>query len=255
MALEGTVPPVPHSIAKINALRYIARAIFKEFRVKTVQIKGASEQYPVGKIVCIGQNYAAHIREMKAETPTTPVFFLKPATALVRDGGDVTLPSISHDVHHEVELTVLIGRDGKNISQSSALEYVAGYGVGLDMTLRDVQAEAKKKGLPWTLAKGFDTSAPISDFVSSRSVPDPGVLVVRLNVNGVIRQQSSTSDLIFSVSTLIAYISQFVTLERGDIMYTGTPQGVSQVKSGDLLEAFLSDSKGTQLASLSAHIR
>jgi acylpyruvate hydrolase len=223
--------------------------------LKTVQIKGATEQIPVGKIVCIGQNYAAHIKEMKAETPTSPVFFLKPTTAFVRNGGEVVLPSISHDVHHEVELTVLIGKDGKNIPQTSALDYVAGYGVGLDMTLRDVQAEAKKKGLPWTLAKGFDTSAPISEFVSVKQVPDPGSLNLQLKVNGVVRQHSGTNDLIFPVDKLIASISQFVTLERGDVIYTGTPQGVAQVQSGDVLEASLSDLTGTLLASLSAHIR
>jgi 2-keto-4-pentenoate hydratase/2-oxohepta-3-ene-1,7-dioic acid hydratase in catechol pathway len=223
--------------------------------VKSVQIKGTNEQFVVGKIVCIGQNYAAHIKEMKAETPTSPVFFLKPTTALVRNEGEIVLPSISHDVHHEVELTVLIGKDGKNISPTSALDYVAGYGVGLDMTLRDVQADAKKKGLPWTLAKGFDTSAPISDFVASKHVANPGSLSLQLSVNGVKRQQSGTNDLIFSVEQLIAYISQFVTLEKGDIMYTGTPQGVAQVKSGDVLEASLSDTTGKQLASLSVHVR
>jgi 5-carboxymethyl-2-hydroxymuconate isomerase len=223
--------------------------------MKSVNVKGTNEQFVVGKIICIGQNYAAHIKEMKAETPTSPVFFLKPSTAIVRDGGEVVLPSISHDVHHEVELTVLIGKEGNNISQTSALKYVAGYGVGLDMTLRDVQAEAKKKGLPWTLAKGFDTSAPISDFVESNQVKNPGALSLQLSVNGSVRQHSGTNDLIFSVENLIAYISQFVTLEKGDIIYTGTPQGVAQVKSGDILKASLSDSTGTQLASLSVHVR
>jgi len=223
--------------------------------MKSVNVKGTNEQFVVGKIICIGQNYAAHIKEMKAETPTSPVFFLKPSTAIVRDGGEVVLPSISHDVHHEVELTVLIGKEGNNISQTSALKYVAGYGVGLDMTLRDVQAEAKKKGLPWTLAKGFDTSAPISDFVESNQVKNPGALSLQLSVNGSVRQHSGTNDLIFSVENLIAYISQFVTLEKGDIIYTGTPQGVAQVISGDILKASLSDSTGTQLASLSVHVR
>lgn len=223
--------------------------------MKTVQIKGSSEQIRVGKIVCIGQNYAAHIKEMKAEVPSSPVFFLKPTTALIPDGGDVVLPSISRDVHHEVELTVLIGKDGKNVSQDSAMERVAGYGVGLDMTLRDVQNDAKKKGLPWTLAKGFDTSAPVSAFVPSQQIANPGNLTLRLNVNGTTRQQSGTNDLIFSVDKLIAYISQFITLEQGDIIFTGTPQGVAQVKPGDKLEASLSDPTGTVLASLSVHIR
>ncbi len=223
--------------------------------VRTVQIKGAGEHIAVGKIVCIGQNYAAHIREMKAEVPSSPVFFLKPTTALVENGGDVVLPSISNDVHHEVELTVLIGKECRSVSREVAYEYIAGYGVGLDMTLRDVQNDAKKKGLPWTLAKGFDTSAPVSEFIPSGDVADPGTLSLRLKVNGTIRQQSGTNDLIFSVNTLIDYISRFVTLERGDIIFTGTPQGVSKVKSGDTLEASLSDSEGAVLTSLSIHIR
>jgi len=223
--------------------------------VRTVQIQGSREKIPVGKIICIGQNYAEHIKEMKAEMPASPVFFLKPTTALVQDGGDIVLPSISRDVHHEVELTVLIGKNGKNIPQSSAMDYVAGYGVGLDMTLRDIQADAKRKGLPWALAKGFDTSAPVSDFVPTKQVSNPALLFLRLLVNGVIRQQSGTNDLIFSVDKLIAHLSQFVTLEQGDILYTGTPQGVAQVKSGDLLEASLSDAKGAVLVSLSAHVR
>ncbi len=223
--------------------------------MRTVRIKDTNEQVVVGKIVCIGQNYAAHNREMKTEAPSSPVFFLKPTTALVEDGGEVVLPSISHDVHHEVELTVLMGKECKNVSQRSALDHVAGYGVGLDMTLRDVQSEAKKKGLPWTLAKGFDTSAPVSEFVSSKHIANPGTLTLNLDVNGTTRQHSGTNDLIFSIDKLIEFISRFVTLERGDIIFTGTPQGVSQVKPGDTLEASLSDSNKTILASLSVHIR
>jgi acylpyruvate hydrolase len=223
--------------------------------MRTVRVRDSSEQLAVGKIVCIGQNYAAHIKEMKAEAPSSPVFFLKPTTALVQNGGEVLLPSISHDVHHEVELTVLIGKECKNVPLSSALDHVAGYGVGLDMTLRDVQNDAKKKGLPWTLAKGFDTSAPVSDFVPSGQIADPGTLSLRLDVNGTTRQHSGTNDLIFPVDKLIEFVSRFVTLERGDIVFTGTPQGVSQVNHGDTLEAFLSDSKGTILASLSVHVR
>jgi 2-keto-4-pentenoate hydratase/2-oxohepta-3-ene-1,7-dioic acid hydratase in catechol pathway len=223
--------------------------------VKTVQIKGSAEQIPVGKIVCIGQNYAEHIKEMKAETPKTPVFFLKPPTAIIKNGEAIELPSVSNDVHHEVELTILIGKDGKNIAQGSAMSHVAGFGVGLDMTLRDVQAEAKRKGLPWTLAKGFDTSAPLSDFVPKDQVKDAKSLTLNLAVNGAMRQDSSTSDLIFSVDQLIAYISKFITLEKGDVIYTGTPKGVSQVRSGDNLEASLTDSTGKVLAFLSVHVR
>jgi acylpyruvate hydrolase len=236
-------------------LRYIEDNLWFSADVKTVQIKGTSTQIPVGKIICIGRNYAEHAKEMKSAVPSTPIFFLKPATAIVKTGEDVHLPSISHDVHHEVELTVLIGKDGKNIAEGSASEYIAGYGIGLDMTLRDVQEEAKKKGLPWTLAKGFDTSAPISEFVPVHRITNPGSLFLQLSVNGSTRQHSGTNDMIFSVPRLIAFISQFITLEQGDIIYTGTPQGVAQVKPGDTLEASLSDSTGTVLASLSVHIR
>jgi acylpyruvate hydrolase len=242
-------------VAKIRLLRYIVSAPKEDMNVKTVQIQGSNEQIPVGKIVCIGQNYAEHIREMKAEIPTSPVFFLKPTTAIITNGGEIVLPSISHDVHHEVELTVLIGKDGTNIPQRSAMDHVAGYGVGLDMTLRDIQAESKKKGLPWTLAKGFDTSAPLSQFVSKAKIPKPDSLVLHLTVNGAVRQHSGTNDLIFSVDTLISYVSQFITLERGDVLFTGTPKGVSQVHSGDKLEASLLESTGTMLASLSVHVR
>lgn len=220
-----------------------------------VQIKGQPDQVSVGKIVCIGQNYAEHIKEMKAEVPKTPVFFLKPTTAIIKNGDEIVLPSISNDVHHEVELTVLVGKDGKNIRPEDSKNHIAGYGVGLDMTMRDVQSEAKKKGLPWTLAKGFDTSAPVSEFIPASQITDPSSLFLQLKVNGAVRQHSGTHDLIFSVDKLISYISQFVTLEAGDIIFTGTPQGVAQVKSGDRLEAALTDSTDALLASLSVHVR
>jgi len=244
-----------YNVANIAVLRYIENILWHSTRVKSVQIKGSTAQVPVGKILCIGRNYAEHAKEMQSAVPSLPMFFLKPSTAMIGTGEDVILPSISHDVHHEVELTVLIGKQGKNVPESSATEHVAGYGVGLDMTLRDVQEEAKKKGLPWTLAKGFDTSAPISEFLPAQRVADPASLVLQLSVNGTTRQHSTTGEMIFSVPKLISYISQFITLEQGDIIYTGTPHGVAQVKPGDTLEASLSDSKGTVLASLSVHVR
>ncbi|HTP12727.1 MAG TPA: fumarylacetoacetate hydrolase family protein [Bacteroidota bacterium] len=223
--------------------------------MKTAEITGTGERFTVGKIVCIGQNYAEHIKEMKGEMPKSPVFFLKPTTAMIRNGEEIVLPSISNDVHHEVELTVLIGRDGTNIPREQAVHHIAGYGVGLDMTLRDIQGEAKKKGLPWTLAKGFDTSAPVSTFVPASRVKDSSALHLQLKVNGAVRQQSGTNDLIFPVEQLISDISRFITLETGDILFTGTPQGVSRVQSGDRLEAALSDSAGTILASLAVRVR
>jgi acylpyruvate hydrolase len=142
---------------------------------------------------------------------------------------------ISRDLHHEVELVVLVGKDGKHIPRDRAYEYIAGYGVGLDMTLRDVQSEAKKKGLPWSVAKGFDTSAPVSEFVHRDSVPDPHRLDIWLTVNGAVRQKSNTERMIFRVEDVIAYLSTVYTLEPGDLIFTGTPEGVGQVFPGDVL--------------------
>jgi 2-keto-4-pentenoate hydratase/2-oxohepta-3-ene-1,7-dioic acid hydratase in catechol pathway len=152
-------------------------------------------------------------------------------------------------------MTVLIGKDGKNIPKASALQYVAGYGVGLDMTLRDIQSEAKKNGLPWTLAKGFDTSAPVSQFVQASKIPNPQAVEVALTVNGTVRQRGKTEDLIFSVPDLLSYISQFLTLERGDILFTGTPEGVAQVQPGDRLEAVLKDHAGQTLTALAVTVK
>ncbi len=223
--------------------------------METVKLLRNNEEIAVGKILCIGRNYAEHAKEMQSDIPESPVFFLKPATAIVHSGGNVVIPSISKDVYHEVEMTVLMGTGGKNISHDSALKHVAGYGVGLDMTLRDIQDEAKKKGLPWTIAKGFDTSAPISQFVPAKKVEDPTTLEIQLKVNGAVRQRASTRHLIFSIQDLIAHISQFMTFERGDIIFTGTPEGVAQVKSGDRLLAELLDPSGESLVSLAVNIQ
>ncbi|MER3525346.1 MAG: hypothetical protein C4326_15210, partial [Ignavibacteria bacterium] len=170
-----------------------------------VEFRDSSRTMRVGKIFCVGRNYAAHAKEMHAETPEAPVIFLKPPTAILHNGGEVVLPPISKELHYEVEMVVLLGREGKNISLHEALAYVGGYAVGLDMTLRDVQAEAKKKGLPWTVAKGFDTSAPVSSFVEAECIRDPHHLALALKVNGILRQQSNTRRMIFSIEELIAY--------------------------------------------------
>ncbi|MCI0706302.1 MAG: fumarylacetoacetate hydrolase family protein [Ignavibacteriae bacterium] len=223
--------------------------------MRTVELEGSPEPIRAGTIICIGRNYAEHAKEMKSDVPTSPIFFLKPASALIHDGEAIVLPSVSKDVHHEVEMTVLIGKGGKNISRDAALDHVAGYGIGLDMTLRDIQAEAKKKGLPWALAKGFDTSAPISRFVSASKVPNPQAMTVELSVNGTARQKETTAQLIFPVQHLIAYLSQFITLERGDIIYTGTPEGVAQVHPGDTLSAFLKNGSGKTLTSLTVRVQ
>ena len=221
----------------------------------TARFIGSDEVLEVRKIFCIGRNYAEHAKEMNASIPEAPVFFLKPTTAIIGNGGIILKPAISNDLHHEVEMTVLIGRGGKQIHRSEALDHVAGFGVGLDMTLRDVQSEAKKKGLPWTLAKGFDTSAPLSPFVPAGQIKDPHNLGIRLDVNGVTKQSSNTKNFIFKIEDLISYISQFFTFERGDIIYTGTPDGVARTGAGDKLEAQLLSPANTVLASLNVIVQ
>jgi 2-keto-4-pentenoate hydratase/2-oxohepta-3-ene-1,7-dioic acid hydratase in catechol pathway len=205
--------------------------------MKFIQFLNSQQTLPVGKIVCLGRNYAEHAKEMQAEVPSTPVIFLKPATAVICDGMPIVLPSISREVHHEVELVVVLGRGGKDIPASGALAHVAGYAIGLDMTLRDVQAEAKKKGLPWSVAKGFDTSAPVSRVVPASSVADPHALTISCSVNGTLRQRSSTGNMIYSVPRMIEYISSVFTLEEGDLIFTGTPEGVGPVVAGDIITA------------------
>ncbi len=227
-------------IAEFRSLAYIDSLTILTL-MASVTLQGSKNPISVSKIICVGRNYAEHAKEMKAELPSEPMLFLKPPSAIIGNGGAVILPPISRELHHEVEMTVLLGKGGRDIPKESALGHVAGYGVGLDMTLRDVQNEAKKKGLPWSLAKGFDTSAPLSEFVPVSSVRDPHRLSVQLSVNGALRQKGITSDFIFRLEHLISYISQFFTLSPGDVLFTGTPEGVSQTVPGDTLEATLSD--------------
>ena len=201
-----------------------------------VVLQDKKQTYPVGKIVCLGRNYLDHIRELGNAIPDRAVIFCKPASSLLKNGGSVLIPPYSDDCHHELELALLIGKPGKQISEQEALEHVAGYGVALDLTLRDLQAELKGKGLPWELAKGFDTSCPLSDFVPAEQVSDPNNLELTLKVNGAIRQQGNTNMMMRSVEQIICEISQFYTLEPGDIILTGTPAGVARMVSGDRLQ-------------------
>ncbi|MBI1807069.1 MAG: fumarylacetoacetate hydrolase family protein [Ignavibacteria bacterium] len=207
--------------------------------MKRIRCNGSGEEILVGKIFCLGKNYAAHAKEMESEVPEEPVVFLKPSTAIIRDGDEIKIPRMSHEVHHEVELVVAIGKEGKNIRASDSAGYVLGYAIGLDMTMRDVQNEAKKQGHPWTVAKGFDTSAPVSDIIPAAKINNPRDLTISCKVNGVIRQKSSTRNMIFSIDTIIEYISSIFTLERGDLIFTGTPEGVSRIVAGDTIEAEL----------------
>lgn len=223
--------------------------------IRSFILPGDPTPFTPTKLVCVGRNFAAHAREMKSDVPDSPVLFLKPPSAIVSEGETVVRPGISKNVHHEVELTVLFGSTASRVEAADALGHVAGYGVGLDMTLRDIQDEAKKKGLPWAVAKGFDTSAPLSHFVPASQVSDPHQLRLELRVNGEIRQQGSTDHFVFTLPQLIAYASTFFTLERGDILFTGTPEGVGPVKLGDRLEGRLLDLQGNELTSVRVDVR
>ena len=206
-----------------------------------VVISGSGERLRVGKILAVGRNYADHNAEMGNARSIPPVLFLKPPSALVHDGGVVTLPRGLGQVHHEVELVVAFARSGRAIPEDAALDHVLGYAVGLDITLRDLQNEAKKKGEPWDLAKGFDGSAPVSHVVPRESAGDVATLALTLDVNGVRRQEGAIGEMLHSVAALVAYASRWITLERGDLLFTGTPSGVGPLVAGDSVVARLSD--------------
>jgi acylpyruvate hydrolase len=203
----------------------------------TAKIRATGQEFPIGKIVCLARNYAEHARELGNETPVAPVLFMKPATSVIGDGDTVHIPAYSQECHYEVELALLIGTTARNVSEEEAMEYLAGYGVAIDMTLRDVQNGLKAKGLPWEIAKGFDTSCPLSDFVPAASIADPHNLNLKLSVNGEKRQDGCSSDMINRIPRIIAHISSIFTLEPGDVILTGTPAGVGQVVAGDIMDA------------------
>ena len=205
-----------------------------------VVLRATGEPVAVGKIVAVGRNYADHVAEMGGSSATPPVLFLKPTSALVGDGARIELPRDHGAVHHEVELVALIGRRGRAIAPADALDHVAGFAVGLDLTLRDLQAGAKSRGEPWSEAKGFDGSAPVSAVAPRAEVGDGSGLEITLAVNGEIRQQGNTSQMLRPVPDLVASCSRLMTLEPGDLIFTGTPAGVGPVAPGDVLEASVS---------------
>lgn len=185
--------------------------------------------------MCVARNYAEHAKELGNAVPDEPFFFLKPTSSLLlaQQGGAVQLPFKGADVHYEVELGVVIGKDCKNVRAAEAMQHVAGYVLALDMTARCVQAQAKKQGRPWSEAKGYDTFCPISDFISKEAIPDPQDVRLRLLVNGVTKQDGSTQDMLFGVQELIGFCSSKMTLEAGDLLLTGTPKGVGPVRAGE----------------------
>lgn len=195
------------------------------------------------KILCIGRNYAAHIVELQNEVPDEPVIFLKPDTALLKNNEPFYYPDFSQDIHHEIEIILRISKEGKNIDAKFAANYFDALGLGVDFTARDLQSKAKSKGLPWDLAKGFNGSAPVSEFIPLADFPDLTNLTFSLNVNQVEKQRGNTRLMLNSFAAIIAYISRFVTLKKGDIIFTGTPAGVGPVQIGDCLEGFLEHKK------------
>ncbi|CAN0855706.1 Probable acylpyruvase FAHD1, mitochondrial [Linum grandiflorum] len=189
------------------------------------------------KIVGVGRNYAAHAKELGNAVPKEPVLFLKPTSSYLNNGGTVEIPHPLESLHHEVELAVVIGQKARDVPEASAMDYVGGYALALDMTAREIQASAKAAGLPWTVAKGQDTFTPISSILPTSAIPDPHNLELWLKVDGEVRQQGSTKDMMFKIPFLISYISSIMTLLEGDVILTGTPPGVSPVKAGQKVTA------------------
>ena len=208
-----------------------------------MQFKFTDESYlDIGTMYCIGKNYEKHAKEMGGSVPKDPVVFIKPPAAYVANNGKIMIPDFSENVHHEVELVVVIGKDCVNIDPNNAREFIAGYAVGIDVTLRDVQQKAKEKGKPWAVAKGFVTSAPISNVIpADKFGKKTPYFDLELKVNGALRQKGNTKDMARPVENLVSYLSKVFTLRKGDCIFTGTFEGVGQIIAGDLIEAELCD--------------
>ncbi len=199
------------------------------------------------KIICIGRNYVEHAKELNNPLPKKPIFFLKPESALIQKNQPFFYPEFSTDIHYETEIVIRICKVGKHIQQKFAQNYFDKIGIGFDLTARDLQNECKSKGLPWEIAKGFDQSAPLGLFKPKSAFKNINNLNFSLKINDEIKQHGNTKDLIFSFDQLIAYVSQFMTLKIGDLIFTGTPAGVGPLKIGDHLEAFIEDEKCLEL--------
>ena len=195
------------------------------------------------KIICIGRNYAAHIEELKNEKPGQPVVFLKPDTALIKGEAPFYYPDFSTNIHHEIELVLKISKEGKYIQPQFAHRYFEEIGLGIDFTARDLQDQCKAKGLPWEIAKAFNGSAPIGNFKPVSEFSDLKNIDFHLEINGEVKQKGNTSLMLFDFATIISYVSQFFTLKKGDLVYTGTPAGVGPVQTGDQLIGFIGNEK------------
>jgi fumarylpyruvate hydrolase len=205
--------------------------------IPSLPVVGDSKRFPVNRIYCVGRNYADHAREMGHDPDREPpFFFMKPATAIVTEGHDMAYPALSNDVHHELEMVVALGKGGSNIPVDQALDHVWGYGLGLDMTRRDLQGEAKKMGRPWDTGKAFDQSAPCSALVPVSQCGHLSKGRIYLTVNGQVKQDGDLAMMIWNVPETIAYLSTLFTLMPGDLIFSGTPAGVAAVQRGDVLE-------------------
>ena len=205
--------------------------------MSTLKIKRSTDEINIGKIVCVGRNYAEHAKELGNEVPEKPVVFLKPASAIIFSSDEIKYPLFSEEMHHEVELVLLIGNKIKDGSLENADKAITGYGVGLDMTLRDVQSKLKSKGHPWTIAKCFDTSAVLSKFVLKDGHNLTLDEEIYLTVNDEERQRDKFNKMIFKPAELVQYLSLLMTLDEGDLIFTGTPKGVGKVEKGDVIKA------------------
>ncbi len=195
------------------------------------------------KVIAVGRNYAEHAKELNNPVPTVPVIFMKPETAVLKDNKPFYHPEFSADIHHEIEIVLKISREGKHIAEKFASGYFNEIALGVDLTARDIQQKHKEKGLPWELAKAFDNSAPVSRFIEKSGFPDLYNLNFRLERNGETVQEGNTKDLLFSFEKIISFVSQYITLKKGDLIFTGTPQGVGKVSVGDRLAGYLEDEK------------
>ncbi len=215
---------------------------FTPLPTPSLPIQGSDQRYPVHRVFCIGRNYAEHAREMGV-TPEvgTPMFFCKPADAIVSDGADVPYPPLTSELHHEVEMVVALGGGGRDIAVARVPELIFGYAVGLDLTRRDLQRQVKAKGHPWEIAKAFDHSAPLSTLQPASAAHVDGSTVLRLSVNGAVRQQATLAEMIHDVPAIIVALSTLFELHAGDLVFTGTPSGVAALQRGDQLHAELVD--------------
>ena len=203
----------------------------------SLPVTGSDKRFPVGRIYCVGRNYADHAREMGHDPDReAPFFFMKPANSIVQNNASLSYPVATKDLHHEIELVVAIGKGGKNIAVDKALSHVWGYGVGLDMTRRDIQGEAKKQGRPWEMGKSFDESAPVTALHPASKIGHPAKGAITLKVNGQVKQSGDLAMQIWNVPEQISYLSHLITLQPGDLIFSGTPAGVGPIKPGDKLE-------------------